>query len=110
MPSTPRARQRSHRLLTDQGGRAVVCNIQSLDSTLVPVADRHNILQAVGRLPSLGCRVAADIRVVLVVHTALLGHRNPGSVDTGQVGVEVAVTLGPLSGKDQRRSGLVEGS
>jgi hypothetical protein len=91
MPSTPRARQRFHQLLTDQSGR-FAGNIRSLDSTLVPVADRHsileavgrhNILEAAGRLPSLGCRVAADIRIVLAVHTALLAHRNHRSVDTG---------------------------
>jgi hypothetical protein len=82
MPSTPRARQTSHLLVTDQSGRTVGY-IRSLDSTLVPVAGRHNILEAVGRLPSLGCRVAADIRIVLVVHTALLAHRNHRSADTG---------------------------
>ena len=117
MPSAPRARQRFHLLLTDQSGRSVG-NIQPLDSTLVPVADRynipvagrHNILEAVGRLPSLGCRVAADIRIVLVVHTAILAHRNPRTVDMGQFGFEVAVMLGLSSRKDQRRSGLVEGS
>lgn len=108
MPSTPRAQQTSHLLLTNQSGRAV--DIQSFDSTLVPVADRHNILRAVGRLPSLGCRVAADIRIALVVHTAILAHRNPRTVDMGQSGFEVTVMLGPSSRKDQRRSGLVEGS
>jgi hypothetical protein len=109
MPSTPRAQQRSHLLLKNQSGRAVV-DIQSFDSTLVPVADRYNILRAVGHLPSLGCRVAADIRIVLVVHTAILAHRNPRTVDMGQFGFEVTVMLGPSSRKDQRRSGLVEGS
>ena len=80
------------------------------DSAFLPVVDRHNILRAVGRLPSLGCRVAADIRIVLVVHTAILAHRSPRTVDMGQFGFEVAVMLGPSSRKDQRRSGLVEGS
>jgi hypothetical protein len=106
MPSSPRAQQRSHLLLTYQGGH----DIQSFDSTLVPVADRHNILRAVGRLPSFGCRVAADIRIVLVVHTAMLAHRNPRTVDMGQFGFEEAVMPGPSSRKDQRRSGLAEGS
>ena len=106
MPSTPGAQQRSHLLLTYQGG---LVDIQSSDSTLVLVADSHNILEAVGRLPSLGCRVAADIRIVLVVHTAILAHRNPRTVDMGQFGFEVAVMLGPSSHMDERRSGLVEG-
>jgi hypothetical protein len=107
MPSIPGAQQRSHLLLTYQGG---LVDIQSSDSTLVLVADSHNILETVGRLPSLGCRVAADIRIVLVVHTAQLDPHRPRSGDTGQVGFEVAVMLDPSSRKDQRRSGLVEGS
>jgi hypothetical protein len=80
------------------------------NSPFLPVVDRHNIPPAVGRLPSFGCRVAADIRIVLVVHTAMLAHRNPRTVDMGQFGFEVAVMPGPSSRKDQRRSGLVEGS
>jgi hypothetical protein len=107
MPATPRARHRSHLLPKNQSGRTVV-DIQSFDNTLVPAADHHNILEAVG-LPSLGCRVVADIRIVLVVHTAILVHRNPRTVDMGQFGFEVAVMLGPSSRKDQRRSALVEG-
>ena len=90
MPSIPRARPTFHLLLTDQSGRSFV-DIQSLDSTLVlvaahyniPVADRHNILEAVGRLPILGCRVVADTRIVLVAHTALVAHRNHRSADMG---------------------------
>jgi hypothetical protein len=92
-------------------------NIRAFDITLAPVADlhnipvagRHNILEVVGHLPSLGCRVVADIRIVLVVHTAQLDPHRPRSGDTGQVGFEVAVRLDPSSRKDQRRSGLVEG-
>jgi hypothetical protein len=107
MPSTPRVQRRSHLLLKTQSGRTVV-DIQPFDSTLVPAADRHNILEAVG-LPSLDCRVVADIRIVLVVHTAILVHHNPRTVDMGQFGFEVTVMLGPSSRKDQRRSALVEG-
>lgn len=72
------------------------------DSSFLPVVDRHNILQAVGHLPNLDCRVDN-------IHTARPDPHRPRSGDTGQVGFEVAVTLGPSSRKDQRRSGLVEG-
>jgi hypothetical protein len=109
MPSTPRAQQRAHS--SNYVGQAVDIQRVVVDnSSFLLVADRHNILRAVGRLPSLGCRVAADIRIVLVVHTAILAHRNPRTVDMGQFGFEVAVMLGLSSRKDQRRSGLVEGS
>src|SRR6059058_1430891 len=103
MPSTPRARQGSHLLVSNYVRRGVDIQwVVGEDNSFLPVVDHRNILQAVGALPSLDYRVD-DIR------TARLGRRNPRSVDMGQDGLEVAVIHSPSSRKARRRSGLVEG-
>jgi hypothetical protein len=68
-------------------------------------ADLHSILRAVDRQPSLGCRVVADIRIVLVDH---IDHRRR-LVDMGRFGLEVAVTQGPSSRTHHYRNGLAVG-
>jgi len=104
MPSIPKARQRSHLLVSNYIRRAV--DIQWVvveDSSFLPVVDRRNMLQAVAPLPSLDYRVDN-------IRTARLGRRSPRSVDMGQVGLGVAAIHSPASRKGRRRSGLVEGS
>lgn len=113
MPATPRAQQTFHPLVSNYIRRAVdirwvvdirwavdIHRVVVVDNSPFPPVVGHNILQAVGRLPSLGCRID---------HTAQLDPHRPRSGDTGQVGFEVAVMLDLSSRKDRRRSGLVEG-
>ena len=69
-------------------------------------ADLHSILRAVDRQPSLGCRVVADIRIVLVDH--IDRHRRL-VVDMGRFGLEVAVTQGPSSRTQHYRNGPAVG-